>query len=397
MKAIAINTIKNNNVSNQEVYYDKNFLLFFPGTCFSEELRNILIEVDIQIVFSDGVFVDIDQFLDTDKCSIDTSYPMVENSGIAQIKYIEFYNKLEKIFELVASQQRFVYAQLNSLVYEDILPSIRNNLYSYLAITEFRHLQEKNLNPYLCLMLNNLLFVLTSLESDISKSFLSINKRIQMGIAALLLDIGILPIIYQLTVNKKPSKINIREKKIIPIIAKIEKNIFKLSFVPYSITSMIEPVHQLLINSKTPIAIAAQDAAKYIFVASSYVYLLTNVPHNDTCSPFEGITFLLKNVPTIFSPKFVKSLTYTLGYTPPGSYVQLQNNSYGMVIASQIVDLKSPLVHIILDPAGNLKPKPTVISTTSGEFKLKNLLSMEESITLQKQRIKILKKTQFEK
>lgn len=93
-----------------------------------------------------------------------------------------------------------------------------------------------------------------------------------------------------------------------------------------------------LVGGKTP------KLARIVAIANRYDNLCNPLDPKQALTPSEAVAHLYKNEAGAHDPEILGAFVKALGVYPPGTFVQLNDGSYGLVIESRSGDLLRPLV-----------------------------------------------------
>lgn len=379
MESLKINSIDKLTRNTDYVYLDDSFLIMFPESIMSYELYRQLDLAGIHSIYTDGSFKEDDRrekVADPFRTDDDGTV-LTQGQQYLKIKITEYYHTFLKLInkEKVVSQQSFSFEPVNRFVYEEVYVEVKKNPALYLLAIV---INIEGFDPYVLLFIKNMLFGIASFETSEQKLISSPTKGLEMCIASLLLDIGILPIIKQLEAGNKPTDINIRNTKIVRVISQITNNILKRSFTPPIILSIVDEVHKCMEDSSFEPSPRIADIVKYSLITNTYTFLTTALPGHNPLLPFQALQIIISNSKKIFAPDYLSEFISSIGYIPPGSYVELQNTTKCFVLKNQPSKLKTPLVQVLLGVDNVPKTSPLVISTEQKEFGIKRVLNKNE-------------------
>lgn len=380
MNPYKLSTLKKNYYNTDYVMYDDTFMLLFPNSKLSSDLYKIMQKSTMSTIFSEGHFEQSIDLSNSHSEEEEYALEIINHTAESQSIFTSYYQKICDVFQTIYTTQSFSFEKINTLVYEEVYPHIKNNPYIYLAIADFL---VEDADPYLVLFLKNMLFSLSVLYAGDNKIISNTTQIIELSIASLLMDIGVLLIVEQLKKQGTANTINIRNTKIVQLITKITNSILKKSFAHPIVISIINHTHLSFVQASHTLPAPIADLVHYNKILSTYIYLTTPLPSHEHQIPFKALHLIAKNSDKIFPSKYVKDFTKSLGYIPPGSFVELNNGNKAYVIQIHKQQLKAPLVQLLQSSDGTAKNKPIVIGTSVAAFAVKRVLPVEEIGVLQ--------------
>jgi HD-GYP domain-containing protein (c-di-GMP phosphodiesterase class II) len=176
------------------------------------------------------------------------------------------------------------------------------------------------------------------------------HKLIELGICALLHEIGMLRIPPQIW--QKSEQLTDKERQLITAHPILGFNLLKTHTLPQDILFGVLQHHER--NNGTGYPQKLQEAqisqfAKIVGVACSYVAQISTQPFREVKDGHTSMMDLLSNMQDKYDRGVINTLLHILSVYPIGSYVRLQNNCTGMVVNSNEVNPRHPVVKLLLD------------------------------------------------
>jgi HD-GYP domain-containing protein (c-di-GMP phosphodiesterase class II) len=206
------------------------------------------------------------------------------------------------------------------------------------------------------------------------------HRLIELGIAALLHEVGMLKLPSRILSSSRP--LNPAEQKMIlthPVLG--YKFLKDLNF-PLAISVAALEHHERENGSGYPRKLSGEKIslyAKIIAVACSYEALSISRPHRDAKDGFTGMLELLKNEGKRYDDTVVRALVYSLSLYPIGLYVLLSNGEKGQVVDVNPGNPRFPIVQILEESAAAGK-KRTIETSAKSVFIVRPLTREETGV-----------------
>jgi len=203
------------------------------------------------------------------------------------------------------------------------------------------------------------------------------HRLIELGVAALLHEVGMIKLPSNIYLSKRPLEPN--EQKAILTHPALGFNILKSFDFPLTVTLAALEHHERENGSGYPRGLTGERIslyAKIIAVACSYEALSSQRPHKDAKDGYTGMLELLKNEGKKYDDTIVRALVFSLSIYPIGLYVQLSSGRKGQVVDVNPENPRFPIVQVF----GELTPdgKNKVIETSPDGVSIVRPLTKEE-------------------
>lgn len=212
---------------------------------------------------------------------------------------------------------------------------------------------------------------------------LSLNKLIDLGVACIVHEIGMLglpPYLYTSNHPLAPS-----EKKLIYTHPILSYNILKDHNFPLSISLAALEHHEKEDGSGYPRKIDGTKIsmyAKIIAVACSYEAITARRNYKKEQTSYEAMVQMLKNTGNQYNEVIIKALLYSMSLFPIGSYVYLSNGKMGLIIDANPEDPQKPIIQLLDEKTETGAPK--ILKSEDDEAKIVRVLTNSEIIDLLK-------------
>jgi len=203
-------------------------------------------------------------------------------------------------------------------------------------------------------------------------------RLIELGVAALLHEIGMIKLPPQIYLSRRP--LLPQEQKAILTHPVLSYNLLKSFDFPLTVTLAALEHHERENGSGYPRKLPGERIslyAKIIAVACSYEALSAQRPHKEAKDGYTGMLELLKNDGKQYDDTVVRALVYSLSIYPIGLYVLLSSGKKGQVVDVNPESPRFPIVQIF----GELNPdgKNKVVETSQGGIHIVRPLTKDET------------------
>lgn len=192
-------------------------------------------------------------------------------------------------------------------------------------------------------------------------------KQIELGMAGLLHELGMLRIPPQLYMSTKI--LSSEEKKAIAAHTVLGFRILKSAGFPLSVTRAVLEHHERINGTGYPRRLTGDKIsfyAKIISIAGSYAAIVSKRPYREAADGHTGIMDLLKNTGKQYDEQLIRILVFTLSIYPVGTYVALSNGTQGLVIETDSEKPKFPIVKLLLNEQETAFRDQPILHTEAG-------------------------------
>jgi HD-GYP domain-containing protein (c-di-GMP phosphodiesterase class II) len=372
MKNFIIKDIPLESYFSKPLYLDDHFLLAAPEMPFTQELRKTILNWEFKEAFSDGepreeyYSEEVDASPETGGADL-----LSDNNQIKRAEdfYDSLYKYVEKLFTRVVIKNELNFKEVAEKV-KEVCDVIREDRRFLLRV-------QRNPDPNKNYLATHA--ITTTFISIIIGSYLKLpnHRLIELGVAALLHEIGMLKLPPQIYLNNRP--LTPQEKKAIITHPVLSFNMLKSFDFPLTVSLAALEHHERENGVGYPQKLMGDKIslyAKIIAVACSYEALTSSRPHKDAKDGYTGMIDLLKNVGKQYDDTIVRALVYSLSIYPIGLYVLLSNGKKGQVIDVNAENPRFPMVQIF----GDLTPdgKNKILETSQEGVYIVRPLQREE-------------------
>jgi HD-GYP domain-containing protein (c-di-GMP phosphodiesterase class II) len=351
------------------VFLDGQFVLAAPEMAFSRDIIKTLQAWNFREVYSEGE--PRENYIAEGSSDIEEG----EILDAAALAALSDGDKIKRAEEFYASFQKYVetlftkVAIKNDLDFKSVAEKIKNACDIIREDRRFLMRAQQNSEPagdqnYLASHT-----VRSTIIAIIIGSYLKLpaHRLIELGVAALLHEIGMIKLPPQIYISKRP--LNPQERKAILTHPVLSFNLLKSFDFPLVISLAALEHHERENGTGYPQKLTGDKIslyAKIIAVACSYEALSTVRPHKEAKDGYAGMLELLKNEGKQYDDTVVRALVYSLSIYPIGLYVLLSSGKKGQVVDVNPESPRYPIVQIFgeLNPDGKNKTMETSQSGT---------------------------------
>jgi len=378
MKDYLVKDIKPDSFFTKTLYLDKVFVIATPEMPFSKEMATALDKWSFKTVYSEG---EPHKEYTASATGTETS----ESGGMKSLAAQPDSDKLEKAQTFYTNLLYFI---------EDLFirASVSNEL-------DFKVVSEKikDIVDYVKEDRRYLMRVIKNIEPAPEKNYLATHsvrstilaiiigtylklpnhRLLELGIAALVHEAGMLKLPSQLYLSNRP--LSPQEKKAILTHPILGYTMLKSFDFPLAVCLAALEHHERENGSGYPRQLAGEKISLYskiIAVACSYEALSSKRPHKEAKDGYTGMLELLKNDGKQYDDTIVRALVLSLSIYPIGLYVLLSNGKKGQVIDVNPENPKFPIVEIFGDVTPDGRNK--TVQTAPNELSIVRPLNRSE-------------------
>jgi len=363
MEKFTIREIPENCFFTKTTYLDTAFVITAPEMPFSNELKRALVNWGFKTINSEGqpakdYVPEGEHLAGHDEGNLSDLSTQADGSKIKKAEELiySFYSYVETIYNGISSSEPLVFKQVAERV---------KSIVEYLK-EDWRFLMRVQNTIELPPDSNYLIShsVRSVIISIVIGMFLKLpsHRLIELGVAALLHEVGMLKLPPQTYLSKKP--LSVEERKAILKHPILGYNILKACDFPMVINMAALEHHERENGNGYPQHLAGEKIslyAKIIAVACSYEATNSKRPHKDGKDGYHVMIELLKNEGKQYDDSVVKALVLSLSLYPIGLYVLLSTGKKGQVVDVNPDNPRYPVVQIFgeFTPDGKNKTAQT--------------------------------------
>ncbi|MCM1321886.1 MAG: HD-GYP domain-containing protein [Bacteroides sp.] len=402
MNEFSVADLKENTYFSAEAMLDKTFLLLNNSLPITQQLIKALTDWGFKQIYSEGTISKEKTDTDLPDIGEPKSAAPVEDMSTRIRKALEKQNAAAHELKNTETD-RFNSAQSTYNEYQDYIASVYAQAAAQKALN-LEQLSEKVKN--LCVFVkNNQRYVLRIQpeQGSSNKNFLighsmrtavlaiaiglqlrlPLPKLIELGVACILHEIGMLRLPPQLYLTNKP--LSPAEKKAIATHPVIAYNILKGYNFPLPICLAVLEHHEKENGAGYPRRLAGTQIsvyAKIIAVACSYDAITSPRQYKEAQNLHAAMVEILKNTGKQYNENVIKALLLCLSLYPIGAYVYLANGKAAQVIEVNPESPKNPVVQIFNEK--NSLGEPITVQTDDKINKIIRALDKKETEDLLK-------------
>ncbi len=390
MKEIPVTRLAPNSYFDQPVYLDPSYILLSPDTPLTAELVERLRRWGFGRVLSNGESQGNPEYLaasreegmglaaDGLRPAASLEHHINEQKQLESTRrfYFTLLGLLTDRFKRFHSTNKLDLAELTDRV-KEMIGMIKTSRDFVLRLKEYEFQAENYLPMH---SLNSALLALAI--GELLK--LPPHRLIELGIAGLLHDIGMVKIPEALYTN--PKALTPQEMKMVRAHTILGYRILKGFSLSEAIALPALEHHERLNGSGYPQAVTGERISLYsrvIAVTCSYDAMVSPRPFKRSGGGHAALLELLKNGKERYDERAVRALIYCLSLYPLGSLVVLSNNLRGRVVKPNPENPRYPLVRILVDPSGRRLGEQVLVQTSETDgVTVQRELTPEEAATV---------------
>ena len=343
-KKISLDDLKIGMKFSAPLYTDDDHAVLESGVTIKESIYNRLVRWGIKDLYTDGdlIIEEIDEDINLDED--------IENLIKESNNYIHIYKKcladFDDFMEKITKEDTFDKESLEKIIkaINVLVDEYKNDVISYMAVEsdDFEYLTTHAINT-------TIISIIGGKELKLDENQLRL-----LGIASLLHDLGMLKIPKEI-LNKK-DKLTSSEYSIIkshPISA--YKQMSNSGLFNQDVLDAVLQHHEQFDGNGYPRKLNGSKInifAKIISIADSFEAQIAQRVYRKSKTGYMAMKSVLAEAQNRFDPKVLRAFLLTLSIYPPGSLLQLNDNSIGTVISINPTAPLRPVIRIIVDEFG---------------------------------------------
>ncbi|WP_020614248.1 HD-GYP domain-containing protein [Sediminispirochaeta bajacaliforniensis] len=380
MKSISTSSLEPQIYINAPLFLDEGYVLLTPDIPVTRRLIERLESWYFETVYSDGMPVDAPPADGTGKVGV-LDATMKESEALQNaVDFItEETGKLAKVYTSFLEHNVLSINELSDIV-KEIIAKLKEESRYLLALPDSEEEDQNFIVTH---------SVKTAVVALALSLFLNIppHKQIEIGLAALLHEIGMIRIPPQ--IYKHNRKLTPKERQTIITHPVISFKILKEAGFPNPVVLAVLEHHEYIDGTGYPRKLRGDQISLYgkiIGVASSYAAAVSKRPFREGRDGHSGIMDLVKEMGRRYDDTILRALVLTLSVYPVGTYVLLTNKVKALVVKTDQKRPKEPTVRLLVNENNTLYPEqPVVQIREDNEVKIARPLSRSEIEELKKQ------------
>jgi HD-GYP domain-containing protein (c-di-GMP phosphodiesterase class II) len=344
MKTFSVANIPVNYFFSEPLYLEDGFVLASPEMPVTIELKNSLKEWLFNDVKSDGE--PQEGYQDSSKQHKKREgAPFLNNEAkLAEAKsfYAEFERFTDDIFTRTLNKSRINYDTVAEKI-RGVCEEIKINRRFLLQVQKDISVEDDD--DFLVIHA-----IKSTVISIIIGQYLKLpaHRLIELGVAALLHEIGMVKLPSHIVQNK--AELSAKDRSTLMLHPALGFEMLKSMDFPMSINAAALEHHERENGSGYPYKLTGEKIGLYgkiIAVACSFEAITSKRPHKDARGGYEGITDLLRNLGKRYDDAIIRALVFSLSIYPIGQFVLLSNGLKGQVVDVNPSDPRFPIVQVL--------------------------------------------------
>ncbi|MDR2097170.1 MAG: HD-GYP domain-containing protein [Spirochaetaceae bacterium] len=344
MKTFSVANIPVNYFFSEPLYLDDGFVLASPEMPITIELKNSLKEWLFNDIKSDGE--PQEGYQDSGKQQKKRDVPAFLNNEAKLAEAKSFYAEFERftgdIFTRAANKSRISYDTVAEKI-RGVCEEIKINRRFLLQVQKDISVEDDD--DFLVIHA-----VKSTVISIIIGQYLKLpaHRLIELGVAALLHEIGMVKLPSHIIQNK--AELSAKDRSTLILHPALGFEMLKSMDFPMAINAAALEHHERENGSGYPYKLTGEKIGLYgkiIAVACSFEAITAKRPHKDARGGYEGITDLLRNVGKRYDDAIIRALVFSLSIYPIGQFVLLSNGVKGQVVDVNPSDPRFPIVQVL--------------------------------------------------
>ncbi|HVO40660.1 MAG TPA: HD-GYP domain-containing protein [Spirochaetia bacterium] len=380
MKSIPLSSLVPNTYFDQPVYLDKGFILLTPDSPVTPELIARLRKWKYEQVFTDGGPKELPSYLSGARPesvapqTLDEDIQTSKQTAAARKFYAELTGFAGALFQTYSTDGLLNLAQVTEWVKKTI-QMVHENRDSLLRFVDMNAEGDRFLISHA---------VNTTILSIAIGEFLKAppHRLIELGNACLLHEIGMYKLPPELRRSAQPLKED--QRKALSTHTVLGYRILKSFSVPENVALAALEHHERADGTGYPRNLAGDKITEYariVSVACSYDAMISSRPFKaESLDAHSSIREILQKNRSWYDDRVLKAFVYTLSVYPVGTAVLLTNASKGLVVKTDPMRPRCPVVRVLVDQQGNKLPDPPLVQVSDGKgLGIARVLAAEEA------------------
>jgi len=361
MKEISVLELKEGTYFDSPVYLDEAFILVSPDTPLTDELIRRLKNWGYEIVLSDGALSDAPAYISSGAANSASSVldmDIRDKQEIVDAKklYYALVNFTLESFKRYKEDNHLNISRMSERI-KQLIDMVKSSRDAILRYPEFVYPSENYMYVHSvnCAILALAIGELMKLPP---------HRMIELGLAALLHDIGMLKL--PDAVYLKEDDLSDKEFQLIRAHTTLGYKILKGFSVSEEIALAAEEHHERLDGSGYPKALIGDKISLYsriVAVVCSYDAITSKRMFKKQNNAHSAVMELLKGRNKRYDEQVIRSLIVCASAYPLGSVVLLSDESIGRVTKTNPESPRFPFVQVLIDKEGKRVEEPLLIKT----------------------------------
>jgi putative nucleotidyltransferase with HDIG domain len=361
MKEISVLELKEGIYFDSPVYLDEAFILVSPDTPLTDELIHRLRNWGYETVMSDGAVSEAPAYISSGAANSASSVldmDIKDKQEIVDAKklYYALVNFTLESFKRYKEDNHLNISRMSERI-KQLIDMVKSSRDAILRYPEFVYPSENYMYVH---SVNSAILALAI--GELMK--LPPHRMIELGLAALLHDIGMLKL--PDAVYLKEDDLSDKEFQLIRAHTTLGYKILKGFSVSEEIALAAEEHHERLDGSGYPKALSGDKISLYsriVAVVCSYDAITSKRMFKKQNNAHSAVMELLKGRNKRYDEQVIRSLIVCASAYPLGSVVLLSDESIGRVTKTNPASPRFPFVQVLIDKDGKRVEEPLLIKT----------------------------------
>jgi putative nucleotidyltransferase with HDIG domain len=378
MKEIPVSELQEGNYFDAPVYLDEAFVLLSPDTPLTDELIQRLRNWGYEKVLCNGTLSEAPAYISSGAATtassvLDMDIREKQQNEEAKKLYYALVNHTLESFKKFKEDNRLNIPQLSERI-KQLIDTVKSSRDAILRYPEFVYPSENYMYVH---SVNAAIMALAI--GELMK--LPPHRMIELGVAALLHDIGMLKLPDALYL--KEDNLSEKEFQLIRAHTTLGYKILKGFSVSEEIALAAEEHHERLDGSGYPKGLSGDKISLYsriVAVVCSYDAITSKRLFKTQHDAHTAVMELLKDRNKRYDEQVIRSLIVCISAYPLGSFVLLSDDSIGRVTKTNPESPRFPFVQVLIDKNGKRSEDPLLIKTAEEDgVSIQRCLTPDES------------------
>jgi putative nucleotidyltransferase with HDIG domain len=378
MKEIPVSELQEGNYFDAPVFLDEAFVLLSPDTPLTDDLIQRLKNWGYEKVLSNGTLSDAPAYISSGAAAtassvLDMDIREKQQNEEAKKLYYALVNHTLESFKKFKEDNRLNIPQLSERI-KQLIDTVKSSRDAILRYPEFVYPSENYMYVH---SVNAAIMALAI--GELMK--LPPHRMIELGVAALLHDIGMLKLPDALYL--KEDNLSEKEFQLIRAHTTLGYKILKGFSVSEEIALAAEEHHERLDGSGYPKGLSGDKISLYsriVAVVCSYDAITSKRLFKTQHDAHTAVMELLKDRNKRYDEQVIRSLIVCISAYPLGSFVLLSDDSIGRVTKTNPESPRFPFVQVLIDKNGKRSEDPLLIKTAEEDgLSIQRCLTPDES------------------
>jgi HD-GYP domain-containing protein (c-di-GMP phosphodiesterase class II) len=363
MKNVAVSSLEPGKYFTKPVYLDDTYILLTPETPVPEELLARLKEWSFDSVVTEGESIDkpVASPNDSgDSIAVSVDQDVRETRLFKEAE--EFFGKLlafvEQVFTGFVTKSTIPASQVSDMV-KSVIDMVKSHRRYMLRLSEMKA-KERN---YIVTHSAKTTVVAVAVGQAMKQPS---HKLIEIGTAALLHEIGMVRLPPQLYMSTR--QLSDKERQAVTAHTLLGFKTLRQQQFPMQVCLAVLECKENVNGTGYPRKLTGEKIglyAKIIMVASSFVALTSERPYREPLDGHAAILEMLKHRGKMYDEVVLKGLVALVSVFPIGTFVELSDGTFGMVVDTNPENPRAPQVRVMYGPSRERYAEQPIVDTAA--------------------------------